>query len=202
MRKQEEINRAAAILRKKGDRISVAQAEVLREKRSEKQVFQEYVLAVGEEKMDDTFFFALRDAARYVAGGLELGELIPDAAEYKVSNNESYQEVKGVSKREFRAMERKVNLLEKLVNELLQASRIRVENKQVPEVNKADFLNQSEAARYVGCRKETLRGWSMRGFITAYSMEGVVHYSKSELDASPAVRHYCTVKQCRKEAES
>ena len=58
MRKQQEINRAVAILCKKGDRISLAQVEVLREKRSEKQVFQEYVLSVGEEKKDDTFFFA------------------------------------------------------------------------------------------------------------------------------------------------
>ena len=55
MRKQQEINRAVAILCKKGDRISVAQAEVLREKRSEKQVFQEYVLSVGEEKKDKLF---------------------------------------------------------------------------------------------------------------------------------------------------
>ena len=152
------------------------------------------------KKKDDTFFFALRDAARYVAGGLELGELIPDADEYKISNDEFYQEAKAVSEREFRAMERKVNLLEELVNELLQASRIRIENKEVPEASRTDFINQSEAARYVGCRKETLRGWSMRGFITAYSMDGVVHYSKSELDASPAVRHYRTVKQCREEA--
>ena len=72
MRKQEEINRAAAILRKKGDRISVAQAEVLEKRRTETQLFKEFVLSVGEEKKDEQFFYALRDAARYAAGGMEL----------------------------------------------------------------------------------------------------------------------------------
>jgi hypothetical protein len=201
MRKQQEINRAAAILRKKGDRISVSQAEVLEQKRTETQLFKEFVLSVGEERKDDRFFYALRDAARYAAGALELEDLIPDASEYLVSDKDFCHEIKTISVREFKAMERKVNLLEKLVNELLQASRVHAENKQVPDVDKVDFINQSEAARYVGCRKETLRGWSMRGFITAYSMNGVVHYSKSELDTSPAVRHYCTVKQCKEEVQ-
>ena len=199
MRKQEEINRTIAILRKKGDRFSMSQAEVLEQRRTETQLFKEFVLSVGEENKDDKFFYALRDAARYAAGALELEELISDASSYPVSDKDFCREVKTISVREFRAMERKVNLLEELVNELLQASRIRIENKEVPEASRTDFINQSEAARYVGCRKETLRGWSMRGFITAYSMDGVVHYSKSELDASPAVRHYRTVKQCRKE---
>ena len=84
MRKQQEINRAAAILRKKGDRISVAQAEVLEQKRTETQLFKEFVMSVGEEKKDEQFFYALRDAARYVAGGMELEDLIPDAGKYQV----------------------------------------------------------------------------------------------------------------------
>ena len=82
MRKQQEINRAAAILRKKGDRISVAQAEVLEQKRTETQLFKEFVMSVGEEKKDEQFFYALRDAARYAAGGMELEDLIPDADKY------------------------------------------------------------------------------------------------------------------------
>ena len=72
MRKQQEINRAVDILRKKGDRISVAQAEVLEQKRTETQLFKEFVMSVGEEKKDERFFYALRDAARYAAGGMEL----------------------------------------------------------------------------------------------------------------------------------
>ena len=82
MRKQQEINRAVAILRKKGDRISVAQAEVLEQKRTETQLFKEFVMSVGEEKKDEQFFYALRDAARYAAGGMELEDLIPDADKY------------------------------------------------------------------------------------------------------------------------
>ena len=45
MRKQEEINRATAILRKKSDRISVAQAEVLEQRRTETQLFKEFVVS-------------------------------------------------------------------------------------------------------------------------------------------------------------
>lgn len=56
MRKQEEINRAAAILRKKSDRISVAQAEVLEQRRTETQLFKEFVVSAGEDKKDDKFF--------------------------------------------------------------------------------------------------------------------------------------------------
>ena len=70
MRKQEEINHTIAILRKKGDRFSMSQAEVLEQRRTETQLFKEFVLSVGEENKDDKFFYALRDAARYAAGTL------------------------------------------------------------------------------------------------------------------------------------
>lgn len=56
MRKQEEINRTIAILRKKGDRFSMSQAEVLEQRRTETQLFKEFVLSVGEENKDDKFF--------------------------------------------------------------------------------------------------------------------------------------------------
>ena len=99
------------------------------------------------ENLPPASFRFQRDAARYAAGTLELEELIPDASSYPVSDKDFCREVKTISVREFRAMERKVNLLEELVNELLQASRIRIENKEVPEASRTDFINQSEAAK-------------------------------------------------------
>ena len=47
MRKQEEINRTIAILRKKGDRFSMSQAEVLEQRRTETQLFKEFVFLLA-----------------------------------------------------------------------------------------------------------------------------------------------------------
>ena len=166
MRKQEEINRAATILRKKGDRISVAQAEVLEKRRTETQLFKEFVLSVGEEKKDEQYFYALRDAARYAAGGMELKDLIPDADKYPV-------ELAPVQKKERRQ---------------------RAEYQKKPDTNRADFISQEETAKWVGCSRETLNSWQRKGFITGYRKAGRVYYSKSELESSPKVQNFRNLK--------
>lgn len=195
MRKQEEINRAAAILRKKGDFISLAQAEVLEKRRTETQLFKEFVLSVGEKKKDDKFFYALRDAARYAAGGLELEELIPDAEKYPVELAPAQKkERQTVSYQEYQALMRRVNLLEGLVDELYKERRQRAEYQKKPDTNRADFISQEEATKYVGCSRDTLRSWQLKGFITGYTKAGRVYYSKSELESSPKVQTFRAIK--------
>lgn len=195
MRKQQEINRAAAILRKKGDRISLAQAEVLEQKRTEKQLFEEFVLSVGEKNKDDRFFYALRDAARYAAGGLELDELIPDADKYPVPlESEQKKEHQSVSYQEYQALLRRMNTLEGLVDELNKERRQRAEYQKKPETNRADFIGQEEATKWVGCSRETLNAWQRKGFITGYRKAGRVYYSKSELESSPKVQTFRNLK--------
>ncbi|WP_243462339.1 DNA-binding protein [Bacteroides stercorirosoris] len=163
MRKQEEINRAAAILRKKGDRISVAQAEVLEQRRTETQLFKEFVVSAGEDKKDDKFFYALRDAARFAAGGLELEELIPDAEKYPVELVPAQKkERQTVSYQEYQALMRRVNLLEGLVDELCKERRQRAEYQKKPDTNRADFISQEETTKWVGCSRETLNSWQRK----------------------------------------
>lgn len=195
MRKQEEINRAAVILRKKGDRISVAQAEVLEQRRTETQLFKEFVLSVGEDKKDEQFFYALRDAARYAAGGMELEDLIPDADKYPVDLvSVQKKERQTVSYQEYQALMRRMSMLEGLVDELCKERRQRAEYQKKPDTNRADFITQEDATKYVGCSRETLNAWQRKGFITGYRKAGRVYYSKSELESSPKVQNFRNLK--------
>lgn len=68
MRKKQEIKKGITILRMKGDKISLLQAEVLENGHNESQVFATYVASVPEEDKDETVFYACRDAARFAAG--------------------------------------------------------------------------------------------------------------------------------------
>lgn len=195
MRKQQEINRACAILRKKGDRVSMAQAVVLEKKQTETQLFKEYVLSVGEDKKDDQYFFALRDAARFAAGGLELEELIPDWDKYPVEMPlVEKRERQTVSYQEYQSVVRRLALLEGLVEELCKERRQRAEYQKKPDTNRADFISQEEATKYVGCSRDTLRSWQVKGFITGYTKAGRVYYSKSELESSPKVQTFRAIK--------
>lgn len=62
MRTNKEISRAAVLLRRKGDRTSLIQAEVIEKRLTEKAVFELYVTNVPAEEKDEAAFFAARDA--------------------------------------------------------------------------------------------------------------------------------------------
>ena len=68
MRKSQEVNKAIAILRKKGAKISLNQAEVLGGRYSEVWVFEHYVQNVSDECRDEATYCAARDAALTGAG--------------------------------------------------------------------------------------------------------------------------------------
>lgn len=68
MRKNREIDQAVAILRKKGDRTSMIQAEVLKERHTEVWVFEHYVRDVSEGKRDEAAYCAAREAALFLTG--------------------------------------------------------------------------------------------------------------------------------------
>ena len=78
MRKNQEINKAVAILRKKGDLVSLEQASVLSDRLNERSVFDKYVAGVAEADRSEGIYYACRDAARFLKGELTLDELIPD----------------------------------------------------------------------------------------------------------------------------
>lgn len=191
MRKNEEITRAIATLKKKGDRISLKQSEILEGSYTEKQVFEKYVCSVSEEQKDDQLFYALRDAARYAAGKLTLEELIPDADKYpvkEVSVTKTQQTTTSTDK--YQALLRRVKVLEGLVEDLCKERRSRSEYQKKPDTDRADFITQNEAKKYVGCSKDALRAWQLKGYITVYIQGGRVYYRKSELENSPKVQSY------------
>lgn len=194
MRKQQEINRAAAILRKKGDRISVAQAEVLEQKRTETQLFKEFVMSVGEEKKDEQFFYALRDAARYVAGGMELEDLIPDADKYPVDEQAGTDAGSvTLSRKEYNDLLVRIGRLEQWIG--LSRKPATLKPVEMPEeMDMADMLKQNEACAYLECGKNTIKKWAAKGLVHAYQKGKYVYYSKKEIDKK--------VKKLRKEAES
>lgn len=182
MRKQQEINRAAAILRKKGDRISQAQAVVLEKKQTETQLFKEHVLSVGEEKKDEQFFYALRDAARFAAGGLELEELIPDADKYPVE--ESTEIDSGnvtLSRKDYNKLLLRIERLEQWIG-LSRSPSTQIPVEMPSDMNMADMMKQSEACQYLGCGKNTIKRWAAKGLVQAYKKGKFVYYRKKELD--------------------
>ena len=90
------IDAALRLLRAKGDPVSLAQAEVLADRLNERSVFDKYVVHVSEAERDETLYYACRDAARFLQGGLTLEELIPDASkvEVDVPANDDHPETK------------------------------------------------------------------------------------------------------------
>lgn len=56
MRTKQEINRALGILYSRGDKISMLQADILENRRSERQIFQKMVMDVPQESRDEDAF--------------------------------------------------------------------------------------------------------------------------------------------------
>ena len=194
MRKQQEINRAVDILRKKGDRISVAQAEVLEQKRTETQLFKEFVMSVGEEKKDERFFYALRDAARYAAGGMEIEDLIPDADKYP-ADEQAGTDAGSVtlSWKEYNDLLLRIERLEQWIG--LSRKPATLKPVEMPEgMDMTGMLKQNEACQYLNCGKNTIKKWAAKGLVHAWQKGKYVYYSKKELDKK--------MKRLREEAQS
>ena len=208
MRTKNEIKQAVAILRYKGDSLSLVMAAVLQEGMNEQQVFQKYVMEVAEANRDEAVFFAARDAARFAAGHIGLEELVPDvqsmtAADFAAAGalgvvEEPKKERQTVSVQEFEALKRKVKQLEGFVDDLLKERRQRAEYQKLPDTNRADFIGQKQVTELIGCSRETLGAWQRKGYITGYRKAGLVYYSKSELEASPVVMNYRNLKDGRR----
>lgn len=202
MRTQSEINRALAVLRKKGDVKSLEQASVISDRLNERGVFSKYVEGMADADRNEEVYFACRDAARFLKGELAFEELVPDADKYSVPLEAPApapkKERQTVSVQEFEALKRKVKQLEGFVDDLLKERRQRAEYQKLPDTNRADFIGQKEATELIGCSRETLNGWQRKGFITGYRKAGLVYYSKSELAASPVVQNFCNIMDRRR----
>lgn len=194
MRTNKEISYAVALLRQKGDRISLTQAEVLEKRLTEKVVFERYVVNVPAEEKDEAIFFASRDAARYLAGGITLEELIPDAEDTLTESNipeldSSDGEMILVSKRTLQNLLLRVNRLELMAG--IRNNQMKIKRKSTTTGNMPDdLISQVEVTRLLRCGKSTIKRWADRGYVTGYQKDGRVFYSKKEIRNSQAFKEY------------
>ena len=88
MRKSQEIDRAIAILQKKGDKLSNVQIEILKNRRNEVWAFEHYIKNSSNTNRDEVAYCAARDAAKYLNGKLGLAELIPNVEAYTINTKD------------------------------------------------------------------------------------------------------------------
>ena len=194
MRTNKEISYAVALLRQKGDRISLTQAEVLEKRLTEKVVFERYVANVPAEEKDEAVFFAARDAARYLAGGIALDEFIPDAegtlAESDIPELDSSDgEMILVSKRTLQNLLLRVNRLELMAG--IRNNQMKIKRKSTTTGNMPDdLISQVEVTRLLRCGKSTIKRWADRGYVKKKKKDGRVFYSKKEIRNSQAFKEY------------
>lgn len=198
MRKNQEINKAIAILRKRGDVVSLEQASVLSDRLNERGVFDKYVAGMAEVDRDEATYYACRDAARFLKGDLALQELIPD---YEPEDDapEQVDEMITVSASEFQKLIKRVERLERRLG--LKKEIATTKRKSADEAPSDDLIPQIEACKYLGCSKTTIKRWANYGFVTGYTKGLNVYYSKRELDRSAVVKEYRLAKKERRENE-
>lgn len=188
MRKSKEINRAIALLKQKGDKLSLVQVDVLANRRNEVSVFERYVREVAEASRDESLYCAARDASLFLSGKIGLEELIPDCGQEKEADILPAFDTITLSIEEFTSLVRRVERLERrlgLRKEITGAKR-----KNIEEATASDLISQIEACKYVGCSKTTIKRWANNGFITGYQKGINVCYSRRELDHSAVVKEH------------
>ena len=177
------IDAALRLLRAKGDPVSLAQAEVLADRLNERSVFDKYVVHVSEAERDETLYYACRDAARFLQGGLTLEELIPDASkvEVDVPANDDHPETITLSRKEFNALLARVEKLERWTGLKRKPAPVRLPSLP-PMSNPADYVTQNEAARMLGIGKRSMRGYVDRGEIKAWQYGKFVVYRLRDIE--------------------
>lgn len=193
MRSPAEINQAISYLKGKGGRIAEEQIRVLSKQMTESQVFQTYVVNVGEENKDEALYFATREAAQYLAGKLTIEELIPGyetvvpvgdvtIAGRIVSDTMtlSLDDFKTLLKR-LDDQEQRIRQLEKWTGKKRTAYR-RDRDPMPIGVDQKNMLNQRTACTYLGIGKNTIKKYADMGLLNAYQYGRYVYYSKKELE--------------------
>lgn len=193
MRKVNEINQAVAILRKKGDVVSLEQASVLSNRLNERSVFDKYVTNVPEADRSEEMFFAARDAARYLKGDISLDVLLPGLEE--VTGEVVAEEEAGtvtLSRKDFNSLLNRIERLEQWVGFRRKPTTV----KPVPMPEDMDMKNmviQRQACTCLKCSKITIKKLVAQKVLHAYQKDRNVYYSQKELNK------YLKAKQAKEE---
>ena len=191
MRSPAEINQAISYLKGKGGKAAEEQIKVLEAQMSESQVFNAYVVNVGEANKDEALYFAAREAAQYLSGIIEIEDLIPEyetivpvpvvTKELKADTITVDSKVLNALLQRLDDQEKRIKQLEKWTGKKRTASRR--EPAPLPigaDINK--MLNQRQACAYARIGKNTLKKYADKGFITGYQYGRNVYYAKADLD--------------------
>ena len=187
MRNQLEINQAIAILSKNGDKASKKQIDVLKNRMTESQVFQTYVVNVDEESKDESLYFACRDAAQYLVGSLSIHDLTGlDASEIKTCNAHYWyveEDTITLSRAEYDCLIERLDRLEQWTGLRRSEPHGSCQSDVLPQnADMKDMLTQNEACRYIGCSKNTIKKYVSRGLLHSYRQRRYTYYSKTEID--------------------
>lgn len=191
MRTKQEIGLALDLLDEYGNEYKNVQANVLHEHMTESQVFDIYVSNYSGDERNEALFYAARDAAQYVSGKLTLQELIPNLPDGVVEElmlqkkEHEAEETATITMKDFRALVRRIEELE------VEVATLRgVKNKAGLPSEKADYMNQLEAAEYIGCARCTVKNWHRKGLVIGHMQGAHVFYSRKELDVNNTVKSY------------
>lgn len=193
MRKSQEIDRAIAILQKKGDKLSNVQAEILKNRRNEIWVFEHYIRDTSNANRDEATYCAARDAAKYLNGKLELAELISDVEEYDVNTKDLTEQLPNRNEmwKMIKELTNRVELLEMINGQKLDF-KLYTPNLQEegPNPNDSEYMLQAVAYKYIGCSLTTLKSWKKKGIIPFYRKGGRIYFKKSDIDNNPVLNQY------------
>lgn len=191
MRTKQEIDLALDLLDEYGNEYREEQARVLRDRATESQVFEAYVANYPSDQRNEAVYFAVRDAAQYVSGKLTLQELIPNlpdgVVEELMLQKKEYEseETATVTMKDLRALVHRIEELE------VEVATLRgVKDKAGLPSEKADYMNQLEAAEYIGCARCTIKDWHRKGLVIGHKQGAHVFYSRKELDVNNTVKSY------------
>lgn len=191
MRTRQEIFVAVNLLDLYGGKYKRSQIGVLKDRMTESQVFDLYVTNYSGDKRNEALYFAVRDAAQYVSGKITLEELIPDTQDGAAENlmcefkECEAEEAVVITMKDFRTLVHRIDELEAQVKALRG-----VKDKAGLPSEKADYMNQLEAAGYIGCARCTLKDWYQKGLVIGHKQGAQVFYSRKELDANNTVKSY------------
>lgn len=190
MRKQAEINRAIAALKRDDSPLTRAQIEVLEGRHSETWVFDHYVRNVDAADQDEALYCAARDAAQYLSGKISLCALCPELDDEPEPED---PDTITLSRAEYNNILKRLNRLERRLG-LRVGSVEKAPRKDISEAPD-DLMTQAEACRYIGCGKTTIKRWADRGHITGYRTGRSIQYSRRELKHSSVVQEYLAQKE-------
>ena len=181
MRKNKDISLAIAVLKKKGGKLSLIQIEVLENRHNEIWVFEHYVRDVENENRDEAVYCAARDAAMFLAGKIEVGDLIPDMNQYPVTEKDLKEQT---GKDRIKALENRLCELERLVEFLSQKINLTVRDEDL------GYMTSKEVVDYIGCPVSLMRTWRKKGVLPYYQRGSRVFYHKKDIDNSITIKKY------------